>query len=39
MKPEEKLYGGALRIELAVALSTLYQDKQVPYKLLVLVAQ
>jgi len=29
-RPEEKLYGAALRIELAVALRTLYQDKQVP---------
>jgi len=29
-RPEEKLYGAALRIELAVALRTLYQNKQVP---------
>ena len=35
-KPDEKLYGAALRMEDVVALRTLYQLRHVPYTLVVI---
>jgi hypothetical protein len=33
-RPDEKLYGAALRMEDVVAFRTLYQQRHVPYTLL-----